>query len=212
MLEWIKSVEPQKAKTILIRYSLVMITIHFISTLMLNVMYQETIRPFSIITWGLHWWYIKKYDFKAAYILAALIILLGISAIILSLVGYIQPISLADVGIGYSLWLFPLLLTKQLSQRQPNEKSSIVDLKPVSKTRTTEASSGAKNSEIILSKKVSPTNFKPEIPTNNGTKKQSAIEDLKAKYSVGHLAIQYRRDAKAGWHIMRELPVKYQLY
>lgn len=211
LLEWLKAVDTQKAKTILIRYSLVMIIIHFVSILLFNVIYQETINPISVIAWGFHYWAIKQSDFKGAYFLAVFVLFLGFLAVILTPVGYLQLITLVDVGIGYLVWLFPLLLTKQLLQRQKNEESSVVDLKTAGKTRTTEVRSATKGSEAISPKKITPHNFKPEIPISNETKKQSAIEDLKAKYSLGHLAIQYRKDAKAGWLQMRELPVKYQL-
>ncbi len=222
LFEWIKESEPSAAKKVLSVYSLCMVGLHFIFSLIGEVQFGSP-HPSAVFVafWGIHWWLIRKSEFKQAFVQAVFMPAFHFIIIIISGTEYLptneQVFYWSTFVLFVFTWIFPIAVTNRLKTgvqlvEKPDKREKVTgpnyskfhtnseSMKPQEQKKEIMNASADKNDPPI---------GKPLDDDSNNV--NAKLNELREKYSAGRMAVQYRKDAKDGWAQLRSLPVKYQL-
>jgi hypothetical protein len=121
LFEWIKESEPSAAKKVLSVYSLCMVGLHFIFSLIGEVQFGSPHPSAVFVTfWGIHWWLIRKSEFKQAFVQAVFMPGFHFIIIIISRTEYLptneQVFYWSTFVLFVFTWIFPIAVTNKLKK------------------------------------------------------------------------------------------------
>lgn len=222
LFEWIEESEPSAARKVLSIYSICMVGLHFIFSLIGEVQFGSP-HPSAVFVafWGIHWWLIRKSEFKQAFVQAVFMPAFHFIIIIISGTEYLptneQVFYWSTFVLFVITWIFPIAVTNKL-KKCVSKRIDAIDVDEAtgpgySSLHTESASIKPKDEKKVFTNASSDKNGSPSGKRLDGdaNSADAKLNQLREKYSTGRMAIQYRKDAKDGWAQLRSLPVKYQL-